>query len=62
MRKCGAEKPANPCEGRAILRGGSGKGLVFHKGGRGALKAPSLLGLRPNFGRLVMVRLEVSES
>lgn len=58
----GRQKPANPCEGGAILRGGSGKGLVFENGGRGALQVPCLLGLSPNFGGLVMVRFEVSNS
>ncbi|MNP65689.1 hypothetical protein D3C76_1613040 [compost metagenome] len=56
----GRKKPANPCEGWAILRGGSGKGLVFEKGGRGALRGPCLLGLSPNFAGLVMVRSKVS--
>ena len=46
---------------RAILRGGSGKGLVFKKGEEGVLWVPYLLGMRANFGRLVMVRFEVSE-
>jgi hypothetical protein len=58
----GRNKPANPCEGGAILRGGSGKGLVFEKGGRGALRGPCLLDLSPNFGGLVMVRSKVSNS
>jgi len=46
----------------AILRGGSGKGLVFRKGEGRVLEAPYLLGLRTNFGGLVMVRFEVSKS
>ena len=46
---------------RWILRGGSGKGLVFKKGEEGVLWVPYLLGMRANFGRLVMVRFEVSE-
>ena len=58
----GRKKPANPCEGGAILKGGSGKGLVFENGGRGVLQAPYSLGLRPNFGGLVLVRFEVSKS
>ena len=45
----------------AILRGGSGKGLVFRKGVGGVLEAPHLLGLMVNFGRLVMVRIKVSK-
>ncbi len=45
----------------AIPRGGSGKGLVFRKGGVGVLEAPYLLGVRANFGGLVMVRFEVSK-
>jgi hypothetical protein len=46
---------------RAILRGGSGKGLVFENGGMAAVQAPCLLGLGANFGGLVMVRFEVSK-
>lgn len=45
-----------------ILRGGSGKGLVFRNGGRGDLQAPYLLGLKANFEGLVMVRFEVRKS
>ena len=45
----------------AILRAGSGKGLVFKKGGGSVLQAPCLLGLRANLRRLVMVRFEVSK-
>lgn len=52
-------KPANPCENREILGGGSGKGLVFENGGSFGLQIPCLLGLRPNFWGLVMVRFKV---
>lgn len=46
----------------AILRGGSGKGLVFEKVCPEAMEGLYLLGLRTNFGGLVMVRFEVSKS
>ena len=39
-----------------ILRGGSGKGLVFEMVAREPLRCPYLLVLRANFGGLVMVR------
>lgn len=42
-----------------ILRGGSGKGLVFEMAVCEQLKRPYLLGLGANFGGLVMVRSEV---
>lgn len=43
-----------------ILRGGSGKGLVFEMAAQERLRRPYLLGLGANFGGLVMVRYEVS--
>jgi hypothetical protein len=69
----GVKKPANPCKGGLfyegfwnalggwILRGGSGKGLVFEMAAGEQLKRPYLLGLGANFVGLVMVRSEVSD-
>ncbi|MNF80158.1 hypothetical protein D3C87_1425910 [compost metagenome] len=66
----GRKKPADPCRGKcngwsviltAILRGGSGKGLVFENGVGGVLQAPWLLTFRANFVGLVMARLKVSK-
>lgn len=71
-RECGVGKACRSLQGwgkcngqsewtrTAILRGGSGKGLVFKKGVTSVLQALCLLGLMANFEELVMVRLKVS--
>jgi len=66
-KACGSLHEWGKCHGlsrrsqAAIFRGRSGKGLVFQNGVGGVLRTPYLLGLRANFGGLVMVRLKVSK-
>ena len=67
-KACGSLHEWGKCQGlsrgaqAAIFRGRSGKGLVFQNGAGGVLQAPYLLGLRANFGGLVVVRSRVSNS
>ena len=60
-KACGSLREWAKCQGlsrrsqAAIFSDRSGKGLIFQNGEGGVLRAPYLLGLRANFGGLVMV-------